>query len=524
MSEEPTSSGNDLPVHTDSNRQIVSRNLGAFSDEIVQMQVNNDHHDNVNVERNPYEQANTLACLNEAISYMKAENITMATVNKLTDDFMKLNNVDCLPLPLLTKQTQPHKSTMNHIANAPNETLDQRAERKRKRDSPEENSMRIRLKLQQYAYKSTLTGNKNVTFQLQADPVASQSVISMESANSERDDTLRASTSRDNPTRVNNIPRRNPPLLATEEEIRGYEVPTNKLHIWKLLETQLRKIGRHDARVSQLSEELATERPPSWCFGGTTAPSYLRPFNDTLVNITRAYTNTMAAAARQIIYNQAQDDQREANSLLETLRRMYEEDEDPNFELAHQRALGIATHYKEKEVALNRRLHQADIPNQPQTRAEWADSLGRRRVNKPGRSRSSRSRSPAHRQRNGSNNQAQPTQQTHRNNNPNPTRPNNNQPRQQPQQQRPRQQQQAPLQDNRYQARQQTNANPRSNNNSHGHHNAPQASGSNHNLPGNSRYNQARQGNQNTRQPTLDLNAEEHALINMMRAARSNNN
>lgn len=266
---------------------------------------------------------------------------------------------------------------------------------------------------------------------------------------------------------------------------------------------------------------MAKGRPPSWCFGGTTAPSHLRPFDDVLVNITRAYADTMAAAARQLIYVQAQDDQREANSLLETLRRMYEEDKDPDFDLAHQRALGIATHYKEKEVTLNKRLHQADAPNQPQTRAEWSDSLGRRKVSKPGRSRNSRSRSPNQAHRNGSNNRAPPPQQTQRNNQ-NSTRQTNNQTRQQPQQQRPRPQ--APRQDNRYQARQQSNATPQSNNNSRGNNNAPQASGSNHNLPGNSRHNQPRQGNQNTRQPTLDLNAEEQALITMMRAARNNNN
>ena len=288
MSEETASSVNDLQDHSDSNRHLVSRNLGTFSDEFVQMQANNGSHGNVNTAQNPYQKANSVYCLNEAINNMKAEKITMSTVNKMTDDFMKLVNIDCLPLPLLKRVTRPHQSNVNHIANVPDETLDQRAERKRKRDSPEENSMRIRLKLQQYAYKSTLTGNKNVSFNLQADTNASHSVTSMESANSDQNDTVVEIPSRENLNRTENMPRRSTPLQATEEEIRGYEVPANKLHIWKLLETQLRKIGRHDARVSQLSEELATERPPSWCFGGTTAPSYLRPFHDTLINVTRA--------------------------------------------------------------------------------------------------------------------------------------------------------------------------------------------------------------------------------------------
>ena len=74
--------------------------------------------------------------------------------------------------------------------------------------------------------------------------------------------------------------------VITPEEARAYVVPEHHVRIWKLLEAQLRKVGRSDARVSELSANLANECPSSWCFGGTTAPIYMCPFSDVLINIT----------------------------------------------------------------------------------------------------------------------------------------------------------------------------------------------------------------------------------------------
>ena len=50
------------------------------------------------------------------------------------------------------------------------------------------------------------------------------------------------------PSTSHNMPpiRVNTPLISLEDAM-NYQVPDNKLHIWKLLEAQLRKVGRHDA-------------------------------------------------------------------------------------------------------------------------------------------------------------------------------------------------------------------------------------------------------------------------------------
>ena len=53
MSEERASRDNGLQDHTDSNRQIVSRDLGTFSDDSVQIVANNSINDNVNTTCNP---------------------------------------------------------------------------------------------------------------------------------------------------------------------------------------------------------------------------------------------------------------------------------------------------------------------------------------------------------------------------------------------------------------------------------------------------------------------------------------
>ena len=521
MSEE-NNSRDDLVNHTDSNRQIVSRNLDTFSDDVV-LAAHNGSKSYCNRTINVLPVGKAPHSLNHGLKKLKAQKFTISDVEKMTSDFANLINNDIVVRPLLKPVTlvQPCREA-SHASLVSNGTVEPQLDRKRKRDSPEENSMRIRLQLQKYAYKSAYSRSKNVSFQLQADPIASHSESSVGSSDSERNVTMVENT---NPiiTRPNTLPRSSEPYVITQEDARNYEVPYNKLHIWKLLEAQLRKVGRHDARVSQMSEDLEADRPPSWCFGGTTAPSYLRPFDDILINITRAYANTMGAAARQIMYQTAQDDQREADSLLETLRRMYESDKDPNFELAHQRALGIATHYKEKEVDLNNRLHQADIPNQPQTRAEWSESLGRRKVSKPGRNRSSRSRSPANGQRNGPNNRPQTNQQPQRRNQPQPTQNNNQRQQTQPRQQQPKHN---PRQDNRYNAKNNNNQRQNNyNNRSNTRNMEPQPSGSNTNQQSSSRNNQApRQGHQTPRTHQLDLNAEEQALINMMRAAKNQNN
>ena len=381
--------------HTDSNRRIVSRNLDTFSDERVQITTNNGLLKKANIPINLPTISDIESSLSSALDKMKLAKNTMNDVQKMTDHFVNICQTDLIVLPLLNTATPTLRDAdVIHIAHVSSDLLNTTAGRKRKRESPEETRLRIRQKLQVFAYTGANKGIKNVSFCPQVDTTAAHRVSSMGSITSEEDTVTRDPTPGTSMSNPQPPPRAPPALVVTQEEIRGYQVKDRYLHIWKLLEAQLREVGRHDAQVSQLTEELDQNTPPSWCFEGSTAPLYLRPFNDILINITQAYANTMAAAARQIIYTQAQVDQREANQLLETLRRMYEEDNDPDFELAHQRALGIASHYKTKEQQLNKRLHQADAVNQPQTRNEWADTLGRRKVSRPSRRRPSQSRSP----------------------------------------------------------------------------------------------------------------------------------
>lgn len=527
MSEE-SFQGEDLTNHTDSNRQIVSRNLDTFSNDVVHSDANNGIRDIIMKQRNITTTANVQS-LTSALDNLTVSKFSMSDVtNLMTFNNEKFVHDDHTPPQLLMRVVQGSVSpqSMNHNAPVSSVPLEQRAKRKRIRESPEETQIRIRQKLQQYAYKGKYIGPKNVSFSLQADVHASHSVSSTDSSASSMNVTMIdtepiQSTSHSTPRPR---PREEASVIYSEEQIRAYQVPNRFERIWKLLEAALRKVGRHDARVSQLTQELADDNPPSWCFGGSTAPLHLRPFNDILINITRAYANTMAAAARQLIHQQAQDDQREATSLLNTLSQMYEEGGDPDFALAHQRALGIATHYKEKETQLNRRLHQADLVNQPQTRTEWAETLGRRKVSRPSnRRRGSRSRSPIQGQGNGANNRGRQNQQAPRTNPP-PPRTNSNQRQQQPIQQQ-QQQQQPPRNNNRYQPRpNQGNGNNRGQQPQRQNTYTAQNSASNTNQQTTSRPGNApRQGRNNPPQPQLDLNAEEEALINMMRAARNNN-
>ena len=200
---------------------------------------------------------------------------------------------------------------------------------------------------------------------------------------------------------------------------------------------------------------------------------------------------------------------------------MYARANDDDFELAHQRAIGIAQHYKEKEIILNRRLTQDDLVNQPATRAEWAEALGRRKVSKANTRRSSRSRSPVRQPRNA------PTQ-----NNRNQSAPGN-----------PPQQSQSHTGNNQQSQNPSSNGNNRKNQQRQGSNHGNTRNGQpDYQRPGPSNASasssstsqqggsnnrkapkQPKSGQQSANNRPLDLNAEEQALITMMRAAKNNN-
>jgi len=284
---------------------------------------------------------------------------------------------------------------------------------KRKRNSPQ--TRNVREKLLQYAYKDR--SNKNVTFSLQADEDAISEIdiddnTAMEEERSEGSSasstsvTVMAAPSSSHTNAIRDaLPQRqgrqsSRPLhitavqtLPTEEEMRKYIVPDRQVKFWKLYEHQLRLVGRAQARINQLDRDIEARNPPSWCFGGTQAPQYMRPYHKEFVKLTKKYAMQMAILAKNILSDQAQSDAGEARHLQETLYRMYREANDPNFELATGRAEGIAAYYTRKEHTLNIRLAEEDQQFVPQTEDEWADQLARRKITKPSARRSSRSRS-----------------------------------------------------------------------------------------------------------------------------------
>lgn len=403
---------------------------------------------------------------------------------------------------------------------------------KRKRDSPQ--TRNVREKLLQYAYEDKRT--KNVHFALQADVNPSNNV-EMEPAASNSSSTTsiahyeaRQVRSLDNLETA--LPQRRDRLGAriqqrteenqtqpTEEEVRKYQVPNSKEKMWKLLEHQLRTVGREEARISQLSLDLEDDTPPSWCFGGSQVPQHLRPLHPELVNLTHKYATQMAITTRHILIRQQQVDSTEARHLQDTLRRMYKEDGDPNFELAKARAEGIAAHYTRKEEILTRRMAEEDFKLLPETPSEWAEHLARRKSVKPSTRGRSRSRSKDAKS-NGNKNKTIKTSNPQRNQNPQVQAP---QPHKKPKHHpgNSRQAQHGKHQKNRpstsYEARAQTSntsLNPRSVP-SYTTQNGRETQRKSHQQSSSSTYIEA--------QPT-NLNAEEQQLIRLLRESKKSNN
>ena len=214
---------------------------------------------------------------------------------------------------------------------------------KRKRDSPQ--TRNVREKLAQYAYKDRST--KNVTFALQAmDDATNQvemddgastsaSITSMgqETIRERSYTTLNTALPQREGRTVHKLAQHTEEVqtLPTEDQMRQYVVPEAKAPIWKLYEQKLRTVGRAQARVKQLTKDIEDGNPPSWCFGGTQAPQYMRPFHPELVAATLEYAMKMAIIARNILIREADQDAGQARHLQETLMRMYKQDRDPNF-------------------------------------------------------------------------------------------------------------------------------------------------------------------------------------------------
>ena len=342
--------------------------------------------------------------LSKYLNQMHCNPSTSEIVNNTNSKVETICDLNVLP----KRKQNVKQPVLNHTSNThalPNEKATNKLmleSGKRKRDSPLKRN--VREKLLQYAYKDKST--KNVTFDLQADADATNNVDMEErvsaSSSAASTSSLTAVQERSYETLETALPQRrsrpvhrhiqhtvNVQTLPTEDEMRKYQVPDSMETIWKLYEQRLRTVGRAQARIAQLTSNIQAGNPPSWCFGGTQAPLYMRPYHPELVAVSLEYAMKMAITARNIIIRQTESDAMQARHLQETLLRMYKQENDPNFELATGRAEGIAAHYNRKEVALNIRQTEEDQQNIPTETEEWAEILCRRKVTKA----SARSRS-----------------------------------------------------------------------------------------------------------------------------------
>ena len=429
--------------NADSNRNFVSTNLPTcFSNVSTDNDIHSDDQTNV---AGPSTSPTNTDVVNSSIQLDNPHCITYFSSNDVTENdclVEKLIDFGILlvsPSPLLQacEQTTPDNSLIALLPASSSPEPQVARPSKRKRLDPPQEVCNVRDKLSKYAY--TDRNIKNVSFAPQVDrttppaPPQASPTSSMEIdgtvAPPQPPPTTSVETNMRAPRPIINTVRRAismsslpaiasglthtplpsippntntshgslvvDPALTADDEARNYQVPERMTRMWRLYEHQLRIVGRTSARIRQLDEDIRIERPPSWCYGGTQAPQYLRPFHISLVEITRAYAMTMASAARAHLQQQAEDDAREAEHLRNTLSNMYADAGDEFYELANLRAEGIAGYYTRKEMTLSRRLHDEDVALQPTTRAEWADQLSRRKISKPTtRRRTSRSRSP----------------------------------------------------------------------------------------------------------------------------------
>ena len=93
----------------------------------------------------------------------------------------------------------------------------------------------------------------------------------------------------------------------------------------------------------------------------------------------RRIAEMIEADLRTQIHNSLQ----EAQVLKDTLQRMYEGANNPDAPLALQRSAGIASFFRAKEMAQQKKHAEEDVKKRPTTDAEWSSNLQRRHSTRP---------------------------------------------------------------------------------------------------------------------------------------------
>ena len=170
---------------------------------------------------------------------------------------------------------------------------------------------------------------------------------------------------------------------ATEQALRdarGYLVPGDLVNLWKLLLNAMKNIARAHARIHGIDESLEAGAVPLWCYGLALPPPWLQPFKAPQVREAHEAALAMAQTTKAELRVEMASSQREARELREALQRMYRHADNPDSNLAIQRASGIASHFRAKEISHQVRQRAEDDKSRPTTDTDWNAALSRRQA------------------------------------------------------------------------------------------------------------------------------------------------
>jgi len=172
----------------------------------------------------------------------------------------------------------------------------------------------------------------------------------------------------------------------TEQAIRDareYLVPGELASLWKLMLHAMKNIARTHARIHGLDECLSAGAVPLWCYGLALPPPWLQPFKAPQAREAHDAALAMAQTTQDELRVEMASSQREARELREALQRMYRHANNPDSNLAIQRASGIASHFRAKETSQQVRQRAEDDKSRPDSDADWNAALSRRQAARP---------------------------------------------------------------------------------------------------------------------------------------------
>jgi hypothetical protein len=158
-----------------------------------------------------------------------------------------------------------------------------------------------------------------------------------------------------------------------------YMVIGEAYETWKVAMMARRNQAKLHVKIRSLVEQINNQKLPPWVYGITCMPDYLQPLPRDIVTLIRDQASHIADFCLASLKTRCAAEKHKADPLTATCR-FYQHANDPDFIMAENRLLAMATQARNRENDSQRKQRVDNNSLLPTTHEQWANTLPRRRA------------------------------------------------------------------------------------------------------------------------------------------------